>query len=154
MQLALHRLARIKQIWPNQGHKREESEVLASVWRPREEYQRLELLAIIEFLDQAVGQSHAGSFVKVEVVRLVDNNQIPGLGQQHSLMAPFVIFSECMERSHNLGIEFPEINSASILFRIILNSTNVEHAEKALLPLRYQRSRAENEQAANQAKLE
>ena len=44
------------------------------------------LIGILELLDQTVRQRHAGSLIKVQVVCFVNDDQIPRVGQHHSLV--------------------------------------------------------------------
>src|SRR5262245_40893847 len=107
----------------------------------------------MEFLDQPMCERHAGGFIEVEMVRFIDDDQIPRISLQHSFVAAIPILTQRVEGSDDVRVELPEIQSSRILLWLILGGSDVEHGKQPFLPLLNERRRAQNEQAPDQSEL-
>ena len=67
----------------------------------REEEQRIDLLALLEFRNEAVRQCLAGALIHAQVMSLVDDDQIPRIGIEKSLASAATIVPQCVEGCDN-----------------------------------------------------
>ena len=128
--------------------------MFAAVRSAGEKEEGLEPARILQLFDEAVGERHASGFVHVKVVRFIHNDEVPRIRLQHPVVTARTVLAQRMEGGHDVRIELPKIEAAAILGGLVLGHADVEHAEKAFLPLVDQRSGAENEQPLNQFKVE
>src|SRR6185503_19770446 len=134
-QLRLYRTTRIEEVRTDERHQSKKSVVLAAVRCARKKQQRLEPVGILQLLDKAMRESHAGMLVHIQVVRLVHDDEIPRFGLEHAVMATVAVLAQGMEGGDHKRVQLPEIDPIRIKVGIVLRHANVKHGEQPLLPL-------------------
>ena len=137
-QLSSTVLLRVEEIGTHQLHQTEEPEVLPAVRRARKEQERVDLPSLFEVGDQAVCECLAGPLIEAQMMRLVDDHQIPRLGGEEPLARAPLIAAQSVNGCHDLRRCAPEIPAPRIRLGDVALQPDVKHVLEAKLPLRHQ----------------
>ena len=134
-ELSGNRFGRRKQFRLEQVQQGEESVILAPVGRAGEKEPRPDHVFLDQFVHQAIPQGGSALLVRIEMMGLVDNEQVPRFGGEKALVSAPVVIPQGLQGSDHLVVGVPEIRFWRVRLGKIPAQADVEHVAQAKLPL-------------------
>ena len=117
----------------------------------REEEARLDAVVLHEMLEEFVSERFPALFVGVEVVRFVNDNEVPRLGGEQPVVPAVAVGAQGVQGGDHLRMGVKEVRARGVQFGEISVQPDVEHFPQAFLPLLDEFRGAEHQQPFHDA---